>query len=126
MTQRMFPLIADHGRNLARPGPRSIPWSVAEKAYGVYVGRYGHVQSLERIAERGGFYLSEMDDMYPPWRVEVDQITALQAEIERLADALFGAISIIENDAMSSVHSEERQSIRRRWCRELIEESGKT
>lgn len=36
-------------------GPRSIEWAVAEKIYVVYAALYGRSQSLERLAERGGF-----------------------------------------------------------------------
>lgn len=35
-------------------GP-DIPWAVAEEAYLEYVKRYGREQSIERMAERGGF-----------------------------------------------------------------------
>lgn len=37
-----------------------IPWSVAEKIYVLYSGVYGTHQSLERLAERGGFGWSEI------------------------------------------------------------------
>jgi len=50
------------------PNPTSVPWSVAEKAYEVYSGRYGHDQSLEHLAERCGFGIGEMDDFLPNWR----------------------------------------------------------
>lgn len=45
-----------------------IPWAVAEEAYAVYSSKYGTQQSLERIAERGGFHEQEMDDFVPNWR----------------------------------------------------------
>jgi hypothetical protein len=45
-----------------------IPWSVAEFAYMAYAKRYGTSQSLERLAQRGGFHVDEMDDLYPAWR----------------------------------------------------------
>ena len=32
-----------------------IPWWLAEEAYKKYVALFGKIQSLERIAERGGF-----------------------------------------------------------------------
>lgn len=84
---KMFPLQAGYSRD-ARPGPLSIPWSVAEKAYGVYAARYGRSQSLERLAERGGFGTNEMDDLYPPWRAEVDEIVALRVERDKLQAAI--------------------------------------
>ena len=80
--ERMFPLIPNDRRNAA-PGPLSIPWSVAEKAYGVYASRYGRGQSLERLAERGGFGVNEMDDMYPQWRDEVSEIAELRDQLRR-------------------------------------------
>lgn len=52
-------------------GPTDIPWAVAEKAYEEYARRYGREQSLERLAERGGFDVWEMDDLYPAWRSEL-------------------------------------------------------
>lgn len=50
MTERMFPM---------QDGP-AIPWSVAEKVYVLYSGIYGTQQSLERLAERGGFGWAEI------------------------------------------------------------------
>jgi hypothetical protein len=74
--ERTFPL-QTHGK----PGPLKIPWAVAEKAYGVYASRYGRAQTLERLAERGGFSWGEMDDMYPAWRDETDAIAALRSAL---------------------------------------------
>jgi len=79
--ERLFPLLFERG---ATPHAMKIPWSVAEKAYCVYVSRYGPGQSLQRLAERGGFGHREMDDLYPPWRDETSEIHALR---ERLAAA---------------------------------------
>jgi hypothetical protein len=59
------------GREQWGPEPTSIPWPVAEVAYREYARRYGTYQSLERLAERGGFGISEMDDFHPGWRKEV-------------------------------------------------------
>ena len=63
---RMFPLQTERG--VARPGPLAIPWELAEEAYRAYAQRYGREQSLERLAERGGFAWSEMDRFLPGWR----------------------------------------------------------
>lgn len=38
----------------------SIPWWLAEIAYGYYSERFGDAQTLERIAERGGFGRDEL------------------------------------------------------------------
>lgn len=41
--------------------PRStIPWWLAEEAYAFYAKRYGNGQTLERLAERGGFGREEL------------------------------------------------------------------
>lgn len=61
-----FPVMSD----VKNPGPAHIPWDVAEKAYSVYRTKYGSQQSLERLAERGGFYTGELDGFYPKWREE--------------------------------------------------------
>lgn len=86
--RRTFPLQPDRK---AKPGPVNIPWSVAEKAYGVYALRFGKDQTLERLAERAGFSWSEMDMFLPDWREECSEIDALRAklsaserEVERL------------------------------------------
>ncbi len=44
----------DDGK-IIRPGPSVIPWWLAEEVYRGFVLAHGPVQSLERIAERGGF-----------------------------------------------------------------------
>lgn len=78
---RMFPLQSATG--LVMPGPTAIPWEIAEKAYAVYAKRYGRQQSLERLAERGGFDPGEMDNLYPPWRDEIDVLVKLRAALKK-------------------------------------------
>jgi hypothetical protein len=82
--ERRFPIQRERG---AEAHPLLIPWSVAEKAYSVYAARYGRGQSLERLAERGGFAPSEMDDFHPTWREEASEIATLKAcaEADRAA-----------------------------------------
>jgi len=63
-----------------------VPWSVAEIAYREYARQYGTSQSLDRLAERGGFSVGEMDDFYPEWRNAVDQIQRLEAELAALRE----------------------------------------
>ena len=41
----------------------TIPWWLAEVAYDYYAERFGKEQSLERLAERGGFGWSEIPYM---------------------------------------------------------------
>lgn len=38
----------------------TIPWWLAEEAYKSYVRQFGNSQSLERLAERGGFGREEL------------------------------------------------------------------
>ena len=73
MSNKQFPIQLE--RNAA-PHPLTIPWSIAELAYSVYASKYGNSQSLERLAERGGFAPSEMDEFLPDWRLreEVEQL----------------------------------------------------
>lgn len=63
-----------------KPGPLSAPWPVAEKAWAAYAQQYGTGQSVERLAERGGFDWCEMDMFHPGWREEVDPFRRLEAE----------------------------------------------
>ncbi len=60
MAERMFPIQADFiGEERRIPSERlpahQVPWKVAERAYDVYSHIFGTDQSLERLAERGGF-----------------------------------------------------------------------
>lgn len=59
--EKMFPIQGGpvSGTDRYQP-PGQVPWSIAEEAYKVYSGKYGTEQSLERIAERGGFGWSEL------------------------------------------------------------------
>jgi len=38
----------------------SVPWWLAKEAYAYYTQQYGQKQSLERLAERGGFGPKEL------------------------------------------------------------------
>lgn len=51
--------------------PSSIPMALAEKVYENYAKRFGTQQSLQRLGQRGGFGIEEMDQLYPKWREEV-------------------------------------------------------
>jgi len=61
---RPFPIQHEYKRNKAgemeRHESSEIPWWLAEVAYEWYAKRYGTKQSLERLAERGGFGRSEL------------------------------------------------------------------
>ena len=41
-----------------------VPWAAAEQAYETYAKNFGNSQSLERLAERGGFGLHEFACFY--------------------------------------------------------------
>ena len=73
---RWFPVIVDR---MARPTGNKIPWRLAEIVYEGYSRRYGTDQSLERIAERGGFGILEIADHL---------LVALDANMEKLGAAL--------------------------------------
>jgi hypothetical protein len=81
---KRFPLCQECSSSKVPPGPRSIPWSVAEKAYDIYARKYGRDQSLEKLAERGGFYPGELDELYPQWRDEVSELARLTARVAEL------------------------------------------
>jgi len=63
-----FPIMASYAKGVTDDPPMWIPWPVAELAYDVYSSRFGTSQTLERLAERGGFGACEMDALLPGWR----------------------------------------------------------
>jgi hypothetical protein len=85
MNDKMFPIIPD---GKSKPHPLQIPWSVAEQAYTVYLAKYGSRQSLETLAQRGGFHVSEMDMLLLNWREQSSEITQLRTRIEQLHEEL--------------------------------------
>lgn len=76
--ERVFPI----------QGGSPIPWAVAERAYEAYSKQYGSGQTLERLAERGGFGVGEMDRLYPQWRDEISIIVQQQKRIAELEKQL--------------------------------------
>ena len=68
--EKTFPVVtpAHHSDRDCKAYPPRIPWRVAELAYSVYVARWGGSQSLERLAQRGGFHPGEMDEFLLNWR----------------------------------------------------------
>lgn len=91
--KKLFPVMPDKHA----VGPLRIPWSVAEKAFGVYCLKYGRGQDLERLAERGGFYWGELDDLYPQWRTESSEVIALRKALRELHEAATGVLGSYEN-----------------------------
>lgn len=60
---RPFPIQSEWNRTRGRWGradASTIPWWLAQEAYEFYAARYGKSQSLERLAERGGFGREEL------------------------------------------------------------------
>jgi DNA repair ATPase RecN len=90
---KMFPILRTYGRNAEgiKPHPVRIPWSVAELAYSGYSAQHGTSQTLERLAERGGFGASEMDEYVPDWRERCNEITMLQSQLQTLTARLEAA-----------------------------------
>lgn len=52
-----------------------ITWEAHLKAYKEYAKQYGYSQSPERLAERGGFEASELDEFYPDWKKYIIKTT---------------------------------------------------
>lgn len=75
-TEKWFPIQSDPLREMTDDGlcyrpAGQVPWGIAAEAYKVYAKKYRNGQSLERLAERGGFGWSELiallrsDDEFP-------------------------------------------------------------
>lgn len=80
---KLFPILLGYEAKQIGPHPTCIPWSVAELAYSSYVRQFGRCQTLERIADRGGFSPNEMDEFVPDWRERSSEITSLRARAEQ-------------------------------------------
>jgi len=86
-TPRMFPI------QCGSP----IPWAEAERAYRQYAKLHGTDQSMERLAQRGGFGVQEFSCLWlghDPGRCQVehlwplDHVAALESENRRLREVL--------------------------------------
>jgi hypothetical protein len=62
---RPFPIQGDTVRNPdgSKDPPSTVPWWLAEVAYKEYQRYYGGHQTLERMAQRGGFGRQELLDL---------------------------------------------------------------
>lgn len=71
--ERQFPM---------QNGP-PIPWSLAEILYVGYSAQFENGQSLERLAERGGFGWGEIEEM---WKNRACRLfrPAIESELKRL------------------------------------------
>jgi hypothetical protein len=58
--ERMFPIQDETTTDRIERPRGQVPWFIAEMAYLHYVELYGRCQTLERIADRGGFGWSEL------------------------------------------------------------------
>lgn len=82
-----------------------IPWLLHLRVWDAYAAKYGRDQSPERIAERGGFGVYELDTFVPSWREEVDEIARMReriAALEAERDALATEAewdNLVEQDA---------------------------
>lgn len=81
----MFPIKRQRG---AKPHPTKIPWEIADLAYSVYSAWCGDGQSLERLAELGGFGPAEMDEYLPDWRERCSSVQLWKNRCLRLREAL--------------------------------------
>lgn len=79
-----FPLQFD---GKSKPGPVSAPWTIAERAWAAYAARHGRDQSVERIAQRGGFSWGEMDLYFPEWREVTDECVVLRLALKEAREA---------------------------------------
>ncbi len=79
LRSRPFPLMGDAGH---------IPWALADEAYLVYVTQGGRGQSLERLAQRGGFSVGEMDEFRPGWRPVAQEINILKDKLRQATQLL--------------------------------------
>ena len=57
---RPFPIQGSCGGIFRKVARCTIPWWLAKRAYAEYAHRHGREQSIERIAERGGFSREEL------------------------------------------------------------------
>lgn len=83
-SKRRFPIMSEGTRAEGYRAHPPIPWAVAERAYATYTAQYGDDQTLERMAERGGFGCFEMDQFAPGWEEECTAVAELEL---RLKDA---------------------------------------
>jgi hypothetical protein len=107
-------LASKRGKRFPIQWEGTIPWSVAEVAYQAYAKRFGRHQSLERLAQRGGFSAGEMDMFAPDWRERVEKTEGFEARIAELERELNEKLEYI--DALlvgSKVVIEERNKAHR-------------
>lgn len=79
LRSRPFPLLDHVGH---------ISWSLADEAYPAYSEDGGRGQTIERLAQRGGFSPGEMDEYRPGWRPVEQEISALKDRLQQAEQLL--------------------------------------
>ncbi len=88
---------------------KSIPWSVAEIAYAGYEAHCGRPsQTLERLAERGGFGNGEMDLFAPGWRKLSDENDIIKAALAEKDDEINHHLLVLGESAKSETAKDKR------------------
>ncbi len=64
----------------------TIPWRVHGLAWEAYAKQYGNRQTAERLAERGGFGVKEMDMFLPGWRDMAEGSPAQAVDLGQFRD----------------------------------------
>lgn len=89
---------------LGTGGAVTISWELAEEAYLVYSKRFGHEQSLKRLAERGGFAPEELDQFRPGWRPIEQALAAKDAQASELRQAIGLLTTLVPDMQMDVEH----------------------
>lgn len=95
-----------NGKYFPSPDGPPFPWYIAEKAYAKYVELYGRGQSLETLAQRGGFYQQELDALTPGWRNEVSELEVLKKEKASLEATIDDLRARLDTSICSWDHTE--------------------
>lgn len=80
-----------------------IPWYIAERAYATYVQFYGTDQSMERLAERGGFGLQEFACLFCGHKPVKDHVECVEKSdaVGRKIASLEKAVDDLQHDLES-------------------------
>lgn len=62
--EKLNSIVAAKEKSFPMQGGPPIPWSLAELLYVGYVALFGKDQTLERLAERGGFGWGEIEEYW--------------------------------------------------------------
>ena len=99
---------------LGNPAPTSCSWEAAGIAYSQYSARFGKDQSLERLAERGGFSANEMDEYYPGWREHTKRDEGgLVREINNYLDHRIKCSAVIKKDELRHIRRQIKEILSR-------------